>query len=264
MKNFHSLLMSFILIFAGINSTSPLEGSPIAITILYDNYVFSEGTKSDWGFSCLIKGTEKTILFDTGTRSDILFHNINRLKVNPNDVETIVISHNHGDHTGGLLSFLKENNKVSVYLPASSPEGFVRKIESTKAKVFREYNSVEICKNVFLTGEMGEQIKEQSLIINTKRGLVVVTGCSHPGIVNIIKRAKEIIDKNIYLVCGGFHLYRKSEEEVRNIISQFKELGVLKVGATHCTGEKQIELFKKVYGENYVQMGVGKVIKISD
>jgi len=123
---------------------------------------------------------------------------------------------------------------------------------------------VEICKNVFSTGEMGTQIKEQSLILNTSKGLVVITGCAHPGIVDIVRRAKEMIDKNIYLVFGGFHLMQKSEVEVKNIISQFKDLGVEKVGATHCTGERAIQLFKQAYGDDFVQMGVGRVIKISD
>ena len=82
----------------------------IKVTILYDNYAYSEGTKTDWGFSCLIEGTEKKILFDTGTKSDILFHNIKKLKANMKDVELVVISHNHYDHTGGLSRFLQENH----------------------------------------------------------------------------------------------------------------------------------------------------------
>ena len=110
---------------------------------------------------------------------------------------------------------------------------------------------------------MGDRIKEQSLVINTRRGIVVVNGCSHPGIVQIVRKAMKIIDKKIYLVFGGFHLIRHSENEVKKIISQFKDLGVKKVGPTHCTGNKAIQLFKDAFGKNYVKMGVGKVIKIS-
>ncbi len=264
MKNILILLTSLILIFIGnVNSYGP-EENPIKITILYDNYIFSEGLKTDWGFSCIIKGTEKTILFDTGTKSDILFHNINKLNVNPKDVELVAISHIHGDHTGGLFAFLDENNKVTVYLPASFPDEFVSRVEKTGAKVVPVDKPVEICKGVYLTGEMGAQIKEQSLILNTSKGLVVITGCAHPGIVSIIKRAKEVIDNKIYLVCGGFHLLSKSDDEVKEIISEFKDLGVIKAGASHCTGDRAIELFKEAYKENFVQMGVGKVIKISD
>ncbi len=239
-------------------------GSPITIKILYDNYVSNEELKTDWGFSCVIEGTEKTVLFDAGTKGDILFHNIKKLKVNLEEVELVAISHHHGDHFGGLFSFLKENNEVTVYLPVSFPDEFFRRVEKNEAKAIAVDKPVEMCKDAFLTGEMGDRIKEQSLILNTAQGLVVITGCAHPGILRIVKRAKEIIDKKIYQVCGGFHLLDKSEAEIKEIINQFKDLGVMKVGATHCTGDRAIELFKEAYGKNFVQMGVGRVIKIAD
>jgi len=264
MKNILILAFSLLFTFTAVCKVSALEDTPITITVLYDNYIFSEGLKTDWGFSCIIKGTEKVILFDTGTKSDILFHNINKLNVNPKDVELIAISHIHGDHTGGLSALLEKNNKVIVYLPVSFPDEFVSKVEKAGAKAITVDKSVEICKGVSLTGEMGVQIKEQSLVLNTSKGLVVITGCAHPGIVDIVKRAKEVVDKKIYLVCGGFHLLSKSEDEVKQIISQFKDLGVIKVGASHCTGDRAIELFKQAYKENFVRMGVGKVIRIPD
>jgi len=260
MKN---IIILSVLTFMLIDKVQAQEKNQITITILYDNYLFSEGLKTDWGFSCIVKGTEKTILFDTGTNSDILFYNINKLNVNPEDVELVALSHNHTDHTGGLLSFLGKNNKVSVYIPASFPESFVRKVKETKAEVIPVEKPVEICKDVFLTGEIGTQIIEQSLILNTSKGLIVITGCAHPGIVDIIKRAKEILNKKVYLAFGGFHLGSKSEREVENIISDFRDLEVINAGPTHCTGDKAIELFKKEYGENFVQMGVGKVLQIS-
>jgi 7,8-dihydropterin-6-yl-methyl-4-(beta-D-ribofuranosyl)aminobenzene 5'-phosphate synthase len=94
--------------------------------------------------------------------------------------------------------------------------------------------------------------------------LIVITGCAHPGIVEIVKNAKKIHNKNIYMVFGGFHLPQKSESEVKRIIEEFRELGVLKVGPTHCTGDKAIQLFKDSFGENYIKLGVGKVIEIGD
>ena len=112
MKNILILALSLLFAFTAVGKLSAPEDNPITITILYDNYIFSEGLKADQGFSCIIKGTEKTILFDTGTKSDILFHNVNKLNVNLKDVELVAISHIHGDHTGGLFAFLDENNKV--------------------------------------------------------------------------------------------------------------------------------------------------------
>lgn len=234
----------------------------IKMTVLYDNYVYTEGTKSAWGFSCLIEGTEKTILFDTGSKPDVLMHNVKQLKVDLKKVEQVVISHHHWDHTGGLFFVLEKKPGISVYLPHSFPDDFVSKVEDAKAKVVRVNEPVEICKNVFLTGEMGDQIKEQSLILNTAKGLVIVTGCSHQGIVNIVKKAKNILNKDVYLVFGGFHLMRHSEEEIKNIIRDFKTLGVLKCGATHCTGDKPIQMFKEAYGDNYVKIGTGRVLEV--
>lgn len=237
--------------------------NPIKFTILYDNYVFTEGTKADWGFSCLIEGTEKTILFDTGTHSEILLYNAAQLGVDLKKVDQIVISHNHGDHIGGLFSVLDIKHDIPVYLPVSFPSEFVSRVENKKAKVISIDEPLEICRDIYLTGEMGDRIKEQSLIINTNKGLVIVTGCSHQGIVNILKRAQEMFDKQIYLVFGGFHLMAKSDAELKEIIRSFKEIGVMKCGATHCTGDKAIAMFKEAYGSNYIPMGTGKVLEVT-
>lgn len=237
--------------------------SPLKFTILYDNYLYKEGTKPDWGFSCLIEGAEKTILFDTGTNPEILMHNIGQLAVDLKDVEHIVISHNHHDHTGGLDAVLEKNHEVSVYLPVSFPYEFVRNVESSKAEVISVDEPVQICQNVYSTGEMGDQIKEQSLILNTDKGLIIVTGCSHQGIVAILKRAKELFDRPIHLVFGGFHLGAKSNTELGEIIRSFKEIGVEKCGATHCTGDEAIGMFKRAFGENYLLMGTGRVFEVN-
>jgi 7,8-dihydropterin-6-yl-methyl-4-(beta-D-ribofuranosyl)aminobenzene 5'-phosphate synthase len=237
--------------------------TPVRFSILYDNYLHKEGTKPDWGFSCLIEGTEKTILFDTGTNPEILMHNIGQLEVDLKDVDQIVISHEHYDHTGGLNAVLEKNHEVSVYLPVSFPYEFVRNVETKKAEVISVDEPVEICQNVYSTGEMGDQIKEQSLILNTDKGLIIVTGCSHQGIVAILKRAKELFDRPIHLVFGGFHLGAKSNAELEEIIRNFKEIGVEKCGATHCTGDEAIGMFKEALGENYVPMGTGRIFEIN-
>lgn len=236
----------------------------LRFTILYDNYLHKEGTRADWGFSCLIEGTEKTILFDTGTQPQILLHNADTLGVDLKKVGQIVISHDHGDHTGGLSAVLERNSGVTVFFPISFPSSFRRSVENFQAKAQTVGQPTEICRNVYLTGEMGDRIKEQSLLIDTAKGLIVVTGCSHPGIVNILKRSREVVDKPIRLVFGGFHLGGASEAEMREIIAAFRSLKVEKCGATHCTGDAQIAMFKQAFGENYVSMGTGRVIEIAD
>lgn len=239
-----------------------LSERTLRFTILYDNYLHREGTKADWGFSCLIEGTEKTILFDTGTQPKILMHNVEVMGVELKKVDQIVISHNHDDHTGGLPAVLERNSNVKVYFPISFPPEFGRRVENLKARAQTVDKPVEICRNVYLTGEMGDEIKEQSLVIDSPKGLIIVTGCSHQGIVKILRRAKEILDRPIYLVFGGFHLGNKSDAEMQEIIATFKELKVEKCGATHCTGDGPIAMFKKAFGENYVTMGTGRIIEV--
>jgi 7,8-dihydropterin-6-yl-methyl-4-(beta-D-ribofuranosyl)aminobenzene 5'-phosphate synthase len=230
------------------------------ITIVYDDYPFQAGLKTGHGFSCLVRGMEKTILFDTGEENgEILLQNLRALKVNPKDVDLVVISHEHNDHVGGLAAFLRENNQVTVFLPASSNPDIAKSVMEAKAKCVLVNDSLEICKNVYLTGQI---IFEQALVLNTEKGLVVITGCAHPGIVNLLSRAKKILPRNIYLVLGGFHLRNAAEDWVKKIIGNFRELGVLKVGATHCTGDRAIQLFKDDYGDNYIPLGVGKNLKI--
>lgn len=263
MKGIILFVTGFLLILITAPESPCVETEGIKITVLYDNYVYEKGLNADWGFSCLVEGMEKTILFDTGTRSDILLHNVKQMNVNLEEVEQVVISHEHGDHTGGLSSVLEKNNNVTVYAPVSFSSDFYQMVKGKNAKAVTVTEPVEICQDVLLTGEMGQRIIEQSLIIDTNKGLIVITGCAHPGIVNIVKKSKEIIDKNIYLVFGGFHLGNTPEQDVRKIIKTFKEMGVQKVGATHCTGDRAIELFKEAYGEDYVQMGVGRVLNLS-
>jgi len=243
-----------------IGKIGPGIDTPVNVKIIYDNYIHKEGMESDWGFSCHIEGTEKNILFDTGTKADLFVRNFNKMDIDPEKIEIVVLTHEHGDHTGGLSAFLEMNHDVSVMMPQSFTSNFVQTVKTSGAKPVLVDEPVQICKDVYLSGEMGDRIKEHALAINTKKGLVVITGCSHPGIVDILKRFKETLKKDIYLVFGGFHLMQKSEEEMNTIISQMKALGIQKVGATHCTGDRQIEMFKKAFGKDYVPIGVGNII----
>jgi 7,8-dihydropterin-6-yl-methyl-4-(beta-D-ribofuranosyl)aminobenzene 5'-phosphate synthase len=107
------------------------------------------------------------------------------------------------------------------------------------------------------------EIAEQSLVLNTKKGLVVMTGCAHPGIINMLREIRSSFNKDIYMVFGGFHLMNKSEKEMETIISEMKALGVKKCGATHCTGEMQMKMFRDSFGDDYIELGAGNIIVIN-
>jgi 7,8-dihydropterin-6-yl-methyl-4-(beta-D-ribofuranosyl)aminobenzene 5'-phosphate synthase len=239
------------------------ENKPIEIQVLYDNYVAKDadkGLKADWGFGCIVRGAEKTILVDTGTKGDIFLNNCDKLGVDLKKVDAVVISHNHDDHIGGLPSMLDRNPKVTVYLPPSCGPADVKKVEDRGAKVVVVKQRIEICKNVYVTTPLPENVVEQALAIDMPKGLVLITGCSHPGVAQMARKAKEELKRDVYLVCGGTHLSQRSDADIQSTIAELKELGVQKVGPSHCTGDKAA-MFQKAFGETFVPMGAGKVVR---
>ncbi|MCK4391956.1 MBL fold metallo-hydrolase [Candidatus Bipolaricaulota bacterium] len=238
------------------------EEALMAVTIVYDNYEYDPRLKTAWGFSCLIEGLEETLLFDTGGDSTILLDNMRALGVDPSRVDVIVLSHIHGDHVGGLFGLLAENSAVKVILPESFPANFKDEVRAFGAELIEVHEQMEICSGVHSTGELGSGIKEQSLVIKTREGLVVITGCAHPGVVNIVRKAKALLDTQVYLVMGGFHMLGMGENRIEAVIAQFKEEGVQRVAPCHCSGDLTRELFQEVYGENFIEVGAGKIVEL--
>lgn len=229
--------------------------------IVYDNNALSENLKADWGFSCLIRGLEKSILFDTGTNGKTLLINMKKLGIHPEDIDTVFLSHEHKDHTGGLEALLDRNLRVEVWLPNFFSSSFKNKIINQGSTVKEVESFQEICKGAYTSGIIEGWIKEQSLILNTGKGLILITGCAHPRIVKIIATVKELLKKNIYMIFGGFHLAPFNESEIREIIDYFRASGIKKVGPCHCSGDEARRLFLEEYKENFIDIGVGKEIR---
>jgi 7,8-dihydropterin-6-yl-methyl-4-(beta-D-ribofuranosyl)aminobenzene 5'-phosphate synthase len=234
---------------------------PLTITILYDNNDYDERMKIAWGFSALVEYYDHTLLFDTGGDGLTLLENMRILGIDPNQIESVVLSHGHTDHTGGLFSLLECDARPLVYLPPSFLYAFKRQVEQ-----FTRFVEVSpgqaIAEGLFTTGEMGQSIPEQALVIETEQGLVVITGCAHPGIVAIVEKAREMFPKPVRLVLGGFHLRSKSKDEIASILKDFRRIGVEQVAPCHCTGELAMNMFAAEYGEDFLKAGVGRVILV--
>ncbi|MBN1154051.1 MBL fold metallo-hydrolase [candidate division KSB1 bacterium] len=210
------------------------------ITIIYDNTSAQTGVRADWGFSCLVECHQRTILFDTGADGVILMENMRKLDIDPASIDDVFISHPHFDHIGGLSAFLNGNNRVRIFVPPS-----LRGIRNAKEIIYVD-KPKRLHQNVFSTGEL-EHI-EQSLIINTDKGLVLIVGCSHPKMRTIFATASQFGD--IYAIVGGLHGFDDYE--------LFKDLSV--ICPTHCTQHKTE--IKSRYPGKYVEGGVGKIIMI--
>jgi 7,8-dihydropterin-6-yl-methyl-4-(beta-D-ribofuranosyl)aminobenzene 5'-phosphate synthase len=235
------------------------------IKIVFDNNNLNENFIPGWGFSCLV---DKTVLFDTGEKSEYLFENMGNLDIDISKIEAVIISHDHWDHTGGLWGLLKKKKGVDVYGCPNFSEKLKKKITFLGGNLISTEQLTEIKDGIFTTGEIagkykGSYIAEQALLIKRKEGIIIITGCSHPGIIAIIKEIKnDFPEEKISLVFGGFHLMDKDNREVEFIVEKIKELGVEQIGPTHCSGYEAQMIFKKAYKENFIEIAAGKTFEV--
>jgi len=210
-------------------------------TIVFDNTTTRPDLIADWGFACVIETAEQTILFDTGADGQILMQNMAALHIDPKSIQTVFISHNHFDHVGGLSAFLNANSDVTVYVPQS-----LRGVRKAKEVVYIDDKPREISKGLYTTGEL-EGI-EQSLVLETNKGLIVFVGCSHPDMKVILGAASRY--GKLFGIIGGLHGFDQYD------LFQGLEL----ICPTHCTQHKQE--IRERFGDRVIEGGVGKVIEI--
>jgi 7,8-dihydropterin-6-yl-methyl-4-(beta-D-ribofuranosyl)aminobenzene 5'-phosphate synthase len=229
-----------------VSVISPVNATNnVKLEILYDNEALN-GFRRAHGFSCLVE--EKGILFDTGGDINTLFFNMQKSQVDPSSIRMIVLSHEHSDHIGGI-QIINYCEKVDVFIPASFSGRFKDWLAShPNVKLYEIQELGEVCKGVFTTGELGQSIKEQSLIIKTGNGLTVITGCAHPGLENILKVTSKLGD--IYGVVGGFHDFNRLEALK----------GMRLIAPCHCTVRKR-EIFN-LYPKTCKKCSVGCTILI--
>ncbi|MFO7851973.1 MAG: MBL fold metallo-hydrolase [Bacteroidota bacterium] len=210
------------------------------ITIIYDNTAYRNDLTADWGFSCLVEAHGKSILFDTGANGFILLENMKKLDIDPSSIDEVFISHSHFDHIGGLSTFLMKNVFVDVYVPGAFTEFH------NISRMIHVDQPLEIHEHFYSTGELGGI--EQSMVVETEKGLVIIAGCSHPHMGDILSTASRF--GKLYGIVGGFHGFNEYE--------LFKDLEL--ICPTHCTQHKAE--IKNRFPDKYIKGGAGKIIEV--
>jgi len=272
----------------------PLAQAPATsnrITILYDAFGPPSKLIQDWGYSALIQYGGRRVLFDTGNDEKTFAHNARVLGVDLRKLDAVVISHRHGDHTSGLAHVLRQNRKVRVFAPldagmfrfdlpprflepqAGLPED-MRYFGGKKPSKFETGNpwngaqfapvgqQTEILPGFIVFSTRSEksgtmEMNELALAIHTSQGLVVVVGCSHPGIEKILERARTIETK-FHLVAGGFHLVMTPKPEIERVAALLRDdFKVEHVAPGHCTSELGFAVFMEAFGSRFLKAGLG-------
>jgi len=280
-----------------MTSAATAEQTSGQITILYDAFGTDPMLKKDWGFSALVEIAGKRILFDTGDNAEIFAANVRAKEVDLGKLDFVVLSHRHSDHMAGLNYVLSVNPGVRIYAPkegfgiygSSLPSSFYRKDDSLPPEM-RYYDgkppevmkfgaawanahfelidqTTEIAPGITLIALISDlpgtrELKELSLAVNTPDGLVLVVGCSHPGIERIVEAAAAINPK-IRLITGGFHLVVAPDEMITKVVTALKDRFKPEyIAPGHCTGEPTFAALKNAFGDKYVYAGLGTSIPL--
>lgn len=273
-------------------SAARAEPSKAQITVLYDAFGKSSAMQKDWGYAALIEYGGKRILFDTGNNAEILAQNAKAKGSDLSKLDFVVMSHRHGDHMGGMAYLLSVNPRVKIYAPkegfgvygADLPSTFYRK-DAALPPEQRYYDgappevmrfgaawpganfqlidkNTEIAPGIHLIALVSDkpgtlELRELSIAINAPEGMVIVVGCSHPGIDKIVEAAAKI-NPRIHFVAGGFHLVVSKDEEIEKIVNALRDtFKVAYVAPGHCTGEPTFTALKKAFGDHYLYAGLG-------
>ncbi|MBN2019286.1 MAG: MBL fold metallo-hydrolase [Sedimentisphaerales bacterium] len=269
----------------------------IRITVLIDDKASRPGLKAGHGLSLWIEHREKRILFDTG-QSGIVVENAKKLGVDLADTDAVVISHGHYDHTGGLSAVLDIATKAKIYLhPAAIVTKFSQKASTTKSigmsvsakKAIQGRNVIwtvtpaQLFPEMAVTGQVprkntfedaggpffldknrqkaDELLDDQSLFIESAKGLIVILGCAHSGVVNILNYATKLTGQNnIYGIIGGMHLLNAKDARISNTIDAFRSYDAQKIAPLHCTGQNALDEIKKTFPDRFLSLETGSKI----
>ncbi|MBL8227133.1 MAG: MBL fold metallo-hydrolase [Bryobacterales bacterium] len=247
----------------------------------------------EWGFAAWVEVDGQTILFDTGARPDTVWRNAQELKIDLSSATQVILSHNHGDHTGGLLTLRREAAKSNpkalsesyvadgAFLSRQGLDGVernhLRNIQADYQSLGGRFTVIskphQLLPSVWLTAGVPRKYPEKnwstrvplirpngdraednlpedsSMVIDTAKGLVVLSGCGHAGIINTLTYAKQIFPgRPIHAAIGGWHLFDASDDHLAWTASKLKELGVENFLGAHCTGMEAVYRIRQLAG----------------
>ena len=269
------------------------------ITVVVDN-ISNNGIGGEWGLCLLVDYDDKKILVDTGA-SDLFLTNLGKLGIEVGDIDYAVLSHAHYDHANGIPAFFEHNSKAKLYVRKGTAEDcyakkfIFHKYIGIPRNVLIDYSNridhvegdFKLTDGVYLiphkTGDLSHIGKremmyrrvgyrwmpddfshEQSLVLNTDKGLLIINSCSHGGVVNIINEVQATFpDKHVYGIVGGFHLFNKQENEIRELSEEIKNIGIEYICTGHCTKNRAYSILKEGLGDRLNQMKVGYKISLS-
>ena len=289
----------FFLLACGMSlpTRATTQAPPNRVTILYDAFGGRAGLTRDWGFAVLVEYGGKRILFDTGNNADVFANNVRALGIDLKNLDFVVISHRHGDHTAGLNYLLTVNPSVKIYAPkegfgvfgAALPATFFRSDSAlpTRMRYFDGRPPVEltlgtpwpgahfvlidsvtdVAPGVSIIPTVSHtpgtlELRELSLALRTPDGLILIVGCSHPGIETIVEASTRVAN-HVTMILGGLHLVTTPDAEIERIATSLHDRWhVDRIAPGHCTGEPAFAALERVFKDRYLYAGLGTTIDL--
>jgi 7,8-dihydropterin-6-yl-methyl-4-(beta-D-ribofuranosyl)aminobenzene 5'-phosphate synthase len=241
------------------------KSSELEIRVVFDNTSARADLNRSWGFSAVVDFRGHRILFDAGSDPILLLEHLEKMQIDPKSIEQAVISHQHGDHLRGIYWVFEKNPKLKVHFLDCFPEEPFRRAKALKMTPNRVTGPFEVVPGIHSTGIVEGLPSEQSLAIETSQGVVMLVGCSHPGVVKLVETVKTQRKKDsIRLLLGGFHMLRKQPEEIKSTINRLQDLNVATVMPAHCSGDEAKEMFQTLYGKQFHAAGAGRLIVLGE
>ncbi|MFP4528738.1 MAG: MBL fold metallo-hydrolase [Candidatus Kapaibacterium sp.] len=239
-----------------------IQDEKMNVRIIYDNSAHP-GLDSGWGFSAIVGG----VMFDTGNDFTKLIGNIKKLEIDPQSIRYLVLSHEHRDHTGGALELVGMLDSLqAVYVCKDFDDSQKAALVTSGATVVEADTATEITDNIYTSGSFpvsyhGGAFCEQALVMRHNAKIGIITGCSHPGIVEIAEKCRlDFAVESISFIAGGFHTNSLNNRELKALALELRSLGVERAAPMHCSGRAAYPAFREVFGDSALKLAAGDLI----